>query len=129
MTNAKNLMQIERKELNSAIDELDTAVNQMETATNEILTRAEKLLEGLSGSKPDLASLQTQATDLFELCSFQDITGQRIGKAKVLLERIAGREERKKTDARKAQEQSGLLSGPAKKGEGISQGDVDKMFK
>ncbi len=129
MSSAKNYMQVERKELNVAIDELESAVSQMEKATDEILSRAEKLLDGLSGDKPDIATLQGQATDLFELCSFQDITSQRIGKAKVLLERIAGRAEHKKTDARKAQEKSGLLSGPSKDGEGISQGDVDKLFK
>jgi len=128
MANDKNYMKVERAELENAISELVTAVEQMEKATDDILNHAEALGEGLSQESPDLTALQDKANALFELCSFQDIAGQRITKAKNLLERIAGHAEAQKTDARKAQEASGLLGGPSAEGEGMSQGDVDKLM-
>jgi chemotaxis protein CheZ len=80
---------------------------------------------------------------IFEACSFQDITGQRIAKVVATLEHIEQRVARfaaavRATDlggylneveqARAERRQRLLLNGPARDGEGIGQTDVDRLL-
>jgi chemotaxis protein CheZ len=76
----------------TATDELDAVVSHTATATNEILDCCETL-EGLQTrlSGADAEALSDAVTRIYEACSFQDITGQRIGKVVAALKSIERR--------------------------------------
>lgn len=90
---AINPGEIQSQFLPSASDELDAIVEATEKATNQIMDAAE-VLEGLEGQvPPDAAeSLAGATTSIYEACTFQDITGQRITKVvrtlKIIEERV-----------------------------------------
>lgn len=76
-----------------ATDELDAIVAATADATNRIMDAVEKIESVTATLKDDRAStLQAAVTAIYEACSFQDITGQRITKVvrtlKVIEERI-----------------------------------------
>jgi chemotaxis protein CheZ len=73
----------------SATDELDAIVEHTAVATNAILESCE-LLEGLANdvSGESAGKLQDAVTKIYEACSFQDITGQRITKVVATLKAI-----------------------------------------
>jgi len=123
--------------------ELDAIVQQTEEATNTIMEAAEEIM-GADTSDPD--GYQTITNDavmrIFEACSFQDITGQRISKVVETLSHIEQRVlelrnllgvteediEDAKAEAGPIPEDKALLSGPALEGEGIGQGEVDALM-
>ena len=124
--------------------ELDAIVKSTEEATNTIMGAAEVIM-GADASDP--AAYQTTVNDevmkIFEACSFQDITGQRISKVVETLQFIEGRIDRlvetigvadesgTLTDEEQAVEdrkKDQLLNGPQLDGEGQSQDDIDAMF-
>ena len=129
----------------TATDELDAVVSATELATNAIMAAAEDIestAEALDGDHA--AVLANAATRIYEACSFQDITGQRISKVvgtlKHIDERIArfvdafGVEDAQGTmsaeeeaEARRREEL--FLHGPQMAGEGVAQDDVDAMMK
>ena len=76
----------------TANDELDAVVEHTATATNEILDACEAL-EKLAPSLPSQAAdtVGAAVTRIYEACSFQDITGQRIGKVVTALKAIESR--------------------------------------
>jgi chemotaxis protein CheZ len=76
----------------AATDELDAVVAHTASATNEILDSCE-VLEGLQPrlSPEDASALGGAVTRIYEACSFQDITGQRIGKVVNALKAIERR--------------------------------------
>lgn len=76
----------------SATDELDAIVEHTAQATNEILDCCE-ILERLQAEVPEAAAarLREAVTRIYEACSFQDITGQRIGKVVAALKAIEAR--------------------------------------
>lgn len=78
----------------SATDELDAIADHTAQATNEILDCCE-VLERLQDEVPETAAtaLQGAVTRIYEACSFQDITGQRIGKVVSALKAIEQRVE------------------------------------
>ena len=78
---------------------------------------------------------------VFEACSFQDITGQRVSKVvksvSYVEERINalfgiwGKDELENVDVEPAREKTAdetLVHGPQLAGEGISQDEIDKLF-
>jgi chemotaxis protein CheZ len=73
----------------SATDELDAIVAHTATATNSILEVCETL-DGMAGKLDGDAAavLQDATTRIYEACSFQDITGQRITKVVATLKTI-----------------------------------------
>jgi chemotaxis protein CheZ len=76
----------------TATDELDAVVSHTAAATNEILDSCEvleALQPGLTG--PQAEALSGAVTRIYEACSFQDITGQRIGKVVNALKAIERR--------------------------------------
>lgn len=122
--------------------ELDAIVEATETATNSIMEAAEEIM---SADTSDTAAYQelvsNKMIEIFEACTFQDITGQRISKVVSTLnyidERVsafvdklripAGMEgDAAETDAeRRAREL--ILHGPQHAGEGVSQNDIDAL--
>lgn len=123
--------------------ELDAIVQQTEEATNTIMEAAEEIM-GLDPSDTDayVATSQDAVMRIFEACSFQDITGQRISKVVETLSHIETRVLELRDllgvtdqDIEEAKEQAGpvtedkaLLSGPALEGEGIDQSEVDALM-
>jgi chemotaxis protein CheZ len=76
----------------TATDELDAVVEHTAEATNEILDCCERL-EALQGKLEGEAAetVASAVTRIYEACSFQDITGQRIGKVVTALKAIERR--------------------------------------
>ncbi len=72
--------------------ELDAIVDATETATNTIMTAAEAIM---CADPADFDGYQAVVNDnvvkIFEACSFQDITGQRISKVVSTLNHLDGR--------------------------------------
>lgn len=124
--------------------ELDAVVEATESATNRIMEAAETIMGGDPSDADAYAEMVNHnIMEIFEACSFQDITGQRIGKVVRTLNliedqigsMISGLEKEKK--AQKAIREStdepqdilgDLLNGPALDGEGVNQDDVDALF-
>ncbi|WP_262694211.1 protein phosphatase CheZ [Kordiimonas aquimaris] len=122
--------------------ELDAIVQQTEEATNTIMEAAEEIMGAdTADHEAYQATTQDAVMRIFEACSFQDITGQRISK---VVETLAHIEERvlelrnlmgiTEADIEKAMDDDqpvgddALLSGPALDGEGIDQSEVDQLM-
>jgi chemotaxis protein CheZ len=132
----------------SATDELDAIVDHTAHATNEILDCCETLEQmqaELSGEAAD--KLQGAVTRIYEACSFQDITGQRIGKVVTALKAIEGRISAVVSAASgmpgpdsaavaptavpradKRTEGEKLANGPQLPGSGVSQSEIDRLL-
>jgi chemotaxis protein CheZ len=127
----------------SATDELDAIVDHTAGATNEILDCCETL-EKLQAEVPPAAAeaLQDAVTRIYEACSFQDITGQRISKVVAALKAIESRVEAAVANAsgRPAPtaaaapaaaprtEGQELANGPQLPGGGTSQEEIDRLL-
>lgn len=121
--------------------ELAAIVEQTESATNTIMTSAEKIMEA---DPDDMAAYTATVNDsimqIFEACSFQDITGQRISKVVNTLENVEDRVSKlvnilgvmkggaSQTDEKEISEDETLLNGPALEGEGIDQSEIDNLL-
>ena len=131
-------------------EQLDAIVGATEEATNNIMETMErngelldKLREGISdaGQLALIDQITDNTNSVFEACSFQDITGQRVSKViksvtyvedrvqalvniwgKSEVDGVEVEPDREKTEDEK------LLAGPALEGEGISQEEIDKLF-
>ncbi|SHL44498.1 protein phosphatase CheZ [Roseibium suaedae] len=127
----------------SAGRELDAIVEATEKATHSIMTAAEEIM---SADTSDVDAYQQMVSDkmieIFEACTFQDITGQRISKVVSTLNYIDQRvsafvdqlripegfeapSEETDEDRRKREL---ILHGPQHDGEGVSQNDIDEML-
>lgn len=124
--------------------ELDAIVQATEQATETIMEQAEGLM---ASEATDLEAYQAEVNDallqIFEACSFQDITGQRISKVVEVLNFIDHRVARlaevigshgepgeltvEEAEREKRKEEL-LLHGPQSDGDAISQDEVDKML-
>lgn len=124
--------------------ELQAIVEATESATHMIMESAETLLEL---DTPDIekhrAAVADEAMKIFEACSFQDITGQRVSKIVETLEDIDQRvdcitkklgltavtptAEKPESDREKRKREL-ILNGPALTGQGVGQDDIDAMF-
>ncbi len=140
----------------SMADTLADIVENTEVASNTILNSMEGIEEDLGElrAKGDPAvdavcdRITERSNAVFEACSFQDLTGQRITRVVTSLQfieekvnsmvRMWGRDELAKVveevtretqgAAEKVDEDKALLHGPQSAKEAISQADVDKMF-
>jgi len=130
-------------------DQLDAIVNATANATNTIMGAMEKnddVTDALRAKIDDpemlllLDQLNKNSGDVFEACSFQDITGQRISKVVKSItyveERVNslmnfwGPDELDKIEVKAAEktEDEALLNGPQLDGQGLSQDDIDALF-
>ncbi|MEQ8227155.1 MAG: protein phosphatase CheZ [Rhodospirillales bacterium] len=131
-------------------DQLDAIVQATAEATNSIMEIVEQNSDTLQKIRdktddPEIRALldevENNSSNIFEACTFQDITGQRVTKiarsvtyvesrvnslieifGKEHLENVEIEDEVEKTEDEK------LLSGPQLEGEGISQDEIDKLF-
>lgn len=131
-------------------DQLDAIVKATEEATHTIMEAMEKNNDIVSKLKESITDadqlalldrIAANGAEVFEACSFQDITGQRITKVvksvtyvedrvSALIE-IWGKEEIEKIEVRPdndVSKEEAMLQGPALEGEGITQDEIDKLF-
>jgi chemotaxis protein CheZ len=125
--------------------ELSAIVESTEGATNTIMESAEAVLsaDATDAGYVDLVSEKMMA--IFEACSFQDLTGQRVNKVVETVEIIETRvnllcemldmnsfdgpmPEEEEMSAKEKRKKDLILNGPALKGEGVDQSDIDKLF-
>jgi len=133
-------------------DQLDTIVAATESATNTILQSVEEIAALIAerrdalvtlGSGPWLEQIDQRARAIFEACTFQDITGQRVTKVVNSLKFIDarlnaladlyGREalaaaSKAITPVNQVRPAGEVLEGPQLHNKGVSQADIDKMF-
>ncbi len=130
--------EIRRKHLPTATDELDAIVAATAEATGAILDAAEKLqslgIDGAAGQQ-----VTEQVTRIFEACTFQDITGQRITKVVKTLQDIEGKVAQivrvfgdgpapRRAKTPKPTGEAALLNGPQLPKAAVSQSDIDALF-
>lgn len=133
--------QIGQNFIPSAQDELDAVVGATEKATETIMDSCEQILNVTKDGSPLLAQqVENYVVKIFEACTFQDITGQRIKKVTTSLKKIDEKInqvlqalEGELLDARapsatNAPETTSLLNGPALPGNAISQDEIDKLL-
>jgi len=123
-----------------ATDELDAIVEHTATATNAILSSCETLDDVAASLTGDAAtSLQDATTRIYEACSFQDITGQRITKVVSTLKTIEAKVAQIVTTFGTSQREapveetaeaadSALLNGPQHPAVAMDQSDIDKLL-
>lgn len=124
--------------------ELSAIVKATEDATNTIMECAETLMSADAGDPAAYKALvEDRMMVIFEACSFQDITGQRVAKVVETLQHIESRVARFATAisakdvegfvsdqerARAERRERLLLNGPQLHGHGVGQADVDALL-
>ncbi|HML15165.1 MAG TPA: chemotaxis protein [Xanthobacteraceae bacterium] len=93
----------------AAGEELDAIVKATEAASNTIMECAEQVLAGDSSDPAFKAMVDEKMLIVFEACSFQDITGQRVAKVIETLEHIEARVTRF-TEALRTKDAGGFVS-------------------
>ncbi|MGP0095297.1 MAG: protein phosphatase CheZ [Xanthobacteraceae bacterium] len=136
--------ELKESRIPAAGQELSAIVKATENATNTIMECAETLMAA-DASDPVAykALVDAKMMVIFEACSFQDITGQRVAKVVDTLQHIESRVSRFATavrtedhegfldeteQARAERRDRLMLHGPQLDGKGIDQSDVDSMF-
>lgn len=132
---------LEKERLPRAGRELEAIVRSTEDATNKIMAAAEAIMAADPSQGAAYSELiSARCMEIFEACSFQDITGQRISKVVETLTYIEERVSRLKNalgteladappaETEKKPADAALLNGPALDGEGIAQDEVDKLM-
>lgn len=132
-------------------DELDAIVHATEEATDTIMSSVEDIegmltdVRAMVADKPEAVALidrvPMQTGAIFEACSFQDITGQRINKVVKSLQFIEQRvnslismwgpetlAETQPVGTGSKDEYQKYLNGPQLAGRGVSQSDVDAIL-
>lgn len=128
-------------------NELDAVVAATAESADGIMEAAESIggvVKGLGQKKTQV--LNDAVTAIFEACSFQDITGQRVAnvsaqfhnvehKIQCVLAVLGDPEAKKRFSERELEmsenvesEDEKLLNGPQLEGDGVSQEDVDKLL-
>jgi chemotaxis protein CheZ len=130
------------------IPEADQQLSAVVASTEEATTKIIECAEAIIDADPEDEEAYRQLVNdkvmiIFEACSFQDLTGQRIAKVVETLEHIETRVSRfasaigaedhdgtanEKEAHRSKRKKDLLLSGPAAKGEGVSQDDIDSLL-
>lgn len=130
-----------RQEIPNATDELDAIVLATEKATNSIMEASEGIetaVENIDASAKE--EVINNVTNIYEACSFQDITGQRISKVISTLQYIeeklfslmsnfadeTGLNDLQPKKARA--EKDSLLNGPQLPDEAKTQEEIDDLF-
>ncbi len=133
--------------LRTASDELDAIVDATAGATNAIMDATEQIERVMEQVDVDQqAILMNATTGIYEACSFQDITGQRITKVVKALkhieetvdglltafgDEIAKYKESQPKEEKQAEapiEDADLLQGPQLKGKGNTQEEIDALL-
>lgn len=133
---------IKDKHLPMVTDELDAVVTATEEATGTIMDSCEAVQAELKNMPPEVsAKVEAAITKVFEACSFQDITGQRITKVVKTLKHIDEKvttllavlgaklpDGEKSEMLKKPVTDADLLNGPQLPGKGVTQDDIDRIL-
>lgn len=123
-----------------ATDELDAIIAHTAAATDAILENCETLDRVAAGLTGQAATqLQVATTRIYEACSFQDITGQRITKVVGALKAIEAKVEHivstfgpgdgeARLSLPQAADAVSLLNGPQLPAAAMDQSDIDKLL-
>jgi chemotaxis protein CheZ len=124
----------------SAGAELHAVVKHTAEATNTIMAAAEEVMGAdQTDTKAYQEMVNVKMMEIFEACTFQDITGQRIRKVVDTLDHIEARLERfanvmgvedaavVETEADRRKREN-ILNGPALNGPEVAQDTIDAMF-
>jgi chemotaxis protein CheZ len=127
--------------LANATDELDAVVQETEDATNTIMQAAEEIEAAAAAHSAPVRGLSAAVTKIYEACSFQDLTGQRIRRVVRALKEIESKVDGmiaaldggkpapgEPGKARDVAADARLVNGPQAPAEAISQDDVDSML-
>lgn len=132
--------EVKARLIDPATDELDATIEATAAATNSIMDVAEKLdAFGAELTPAQRDKLVGFVTQIFEACTFQDITGQRIRKVitamRAIEQRIANLAALAGGDAAAGPagfaspfDNAGLENGPQATTKAPSQADIDAMF-
>lgn len=129
---------ISGKHIPAATDELDAIVMATAEATGTIMDSCERIQKSFDKMDSALAAaLEAEVTKIFEACSFQDITGQRITKVVKTLKKIDDKitslmgvlgSKAPGYEEAEGEEENTLLNGPQLPGQGVTQADIDKLL-
>lgn len=122
-----------------ATDELDAIVEATSEATGSIMDSCDVIMEQTSSLEGDASEKVTaEVMKIYEACSFQDITGQRISKVVTTFHDIEEKIDRlvsvlgiKEVGELEIEEPAGdeaLMNGPQLPNNAISQEDIDKLL-
>lgn len=144
---AVQVSDISQSHIPSATDELDAVVGATEHATVAIMESCEAILAQMESEKPELSEkIGGNIIKIYEACTFQDITGQRItkviktlraidGKVSLLLQTLGGQlvnlEKENSVPGKPVSEEKGketLLNGPALPHQAASQEEIDRIL-
>lgn len=134
-------IEISHNHIPAASDELDAVVEETAKATGAIMDCCE-VIQNVAGSvdkEEHETALEDAVTKIYEACSFQDITGQRITKVvktlvnieqKVhdILEAIGNEAGVERPNKQEESEAHSLLNGPQLQGGGASQEEIDAIL-
>lgn len=140
-------IEISHNHIPTATDELDAVVEETAKATGSIMDACD-VIEAIAGGLEDTAAggdLSKAVTSIYEACTFQDITGQRITKVVKTLKNIEGKVSEiiaafghemtaasptapTAETAKPAATGDGLLNGPQLNGAAVSQAEIDKLL-
>jgi chemotaxis protein CheZ len=133
--------EIQTQHIPTATDELDAIVEATATATGAIMDACEQI-EAIGAQAPETMqqALTEQVTSIYEACSFQDITGQRVTKVIKALKQIDEKiqklvvafgtmsSDQTPPTANVVTGDAALLNGPQLSGQGMDQDDIDKLL-
>lgn len=122
-----------------ATDELDAIVDATSEATGSIMDSCDAIMEQTSELEGDASEKVTaEVMKIYEACSFQDITGQRISKVVTTfhdieekidrLVSVLGIKEVGELDVEEPAGDEALMNGPQLPNNAISQEDIDKLL-
>jgi len=133
--------EIKGKHIAGATDELDAIVDATSEATSTIMDSCEKIQDKAAEvGGEDADAINANIMDIYEACSFQDVTGQRISKVVKTFRTIEEKVDHLVTvlgiktkdyvddgeDDREGDER--FLNGPSLPPDAISQDDIDKLL-
>lgn len=132
--------EIKGKHIPGATDELDAIVQSTSEATSTIMDSCDIIQEKTSSMEGEEAqAINDEVMKIYEACSFQDITGQRVSKVVKTFHDIEEKIDRlvsvmgfkitglpEEEDTREGDEK--LLNGPQMPDQAISQDDIDKLL-
>ncbi len=135
-------IEISHNHIPTATDELDAVVDETAKATGTIMDACDTIgdiSQNLDAETQD--KLTAVVTRIYEACTFQDITGQRITKVVKTLKNIENKvsdileafghpldEKNAKKQPEKEEKPASLLNGPQLNGPAVSQADIDKLL-
>ena len=138
---ALNPTAINSSHIPTAHDELSAVVDSTAEATSRIMDECEKISKAVAGADPAVAdAVSSGVMSIYEACSFQDITGQRIKKVvktlKLIEEKVGNmlamlghdRGSPAPEKGHDPMDEAALLNGPSMPGQGISQEEIDKLL-